>query len=139
MNDCVPVRTPEPIQLATVCAAAALRVPPTNPDPVDVQVIADAGIVLRPERRSAVARTVSVTAPFADVRALAVIVTGPGNAGIFGTVSGSASGKLIDRVENDNRACELMDAFRVAESVCATAGMQPQRKTRQTKRRILAE
>jgi hypothetical protein len=138
-NDCVPVRTPEPIQLATVWAAVALSVPPTNPDPVAVQVIWDAGIVLRPDRKSPVAPTVNVTGPFPNVRAFTVIVTGPGNAGMLGIVSGSASGKLIDRVDTDKRACEVTDAFRLAESVCAAAGRPPDRYTKQTKNVSLTE
>src|SRR5512132_1756144 len=74
---------------------------------------------------------VSMTAPLTDVRAFAVIVTGPGNAGIFGTVSGSASGNVRERVDSDNRAWLLIDAFSVAVSLCAAAGATPVSKTKQ--------
>jgi hypothetical protein len=46
----VPVRTPEPVQPATVCALAALSVPLLKPEPLTVQVMLDAGIVFSPER-----------------------------------------------------------------------------------------
>src|SRR5687767_10373304 len=85
---CVPVRTPEPDHVPTVTGEELLRVPPTNPGPVAVQVMFEAGMTLTPDRRSSAATTVSTTCAPGVARALAEMNTGPPVEGINGMASG---------------------------------------------------
>ena len=84
---------PEPVHVPSVCAAKRLTVPDTYPGPVAVQLRAVAGIVSSPERKLSVAVIVSRMVPPGVERALTTIVSGPDDAGISGTVSGSAFGE----------------------------------------------
>jgi hypothetical protein len=71
-------------------------VPSRNTSPVWVQRTLLMGIRLLPESRSSWASTVKVTVLFPAVWALMVTITGFSLAGMDGTESGSASGKLME-------------------------------------------
>src|SRR6478672_2397854 len=74
---CEPARTPDPVQVARVTGVVLLSVPATNPAPDAVHVTLEAGITVRPDRRSSEARTVSTTCAPGVARDLAVIAIGP--------------------------------------------------------------
>ena len=117
----VPRANARSIHVPTVCAVVRFNVPATKPAPVAVHVIFDAGSVRTPERRSSLASTDSRTVAFSVVRALTVMTSGPGVPGTGGTRSGLLSGKLTPVLDSDKRARPLMDTFRVAVRVWASA------------------
>ena len=90
----MPVRLPEFVHEATVCAAALLIVPAANPAPDAVHVTFEMGILSLPLRRSSAATSVSEMVAPVLVFPLAVIVTGPSAAAMLGDESGSALGKV---------------------------------------------
>jgi hypothetical protein len=90
------VRSPDLCQLPAGVGVVLLNVPAKKPLPPGVQLTLPMGIVLLPEIRSPWAITLKVTVLFPEVWALAVMVTGFSFAGMDGTVSGSALGKLMD-------------------------------------------
>jgi len=85
--------------------------------PDAVQVITEAGIVLRPERRSSLASTDSRTVELSGVRVLTVIVSGPEVGATCDTRLGLLSGNVTALTESDIRASPLIETFTVAVRV----------------------
>src|SRR3954463_8866812 len=86
-NCCDPLRTPEPVHVATMTGDDLLSVPAAKPTPLPVQGMLDAGMTVTPERRSSAACTLSTTCAPPFARDLAVMRSGPPVAETWGTAS----------------------------------------------------